>query len=318
MKTNILTLIGNTPMVQLNKITSGIRGKVFAKLEFYNPTLSTKDRIVLRIIEEAESKQLLKKGGVLVEATSGNTGASVAMLAGVKGYRCILCVKDTIAKEKYNMLRAMGAELVLCPSNVMPDHPDSYYSKAKSIVANTPNAYYVNQNFNKLNMLAHYESTGKEIWNQTNGKVTHLIAAASTGGTITGIGKYLKEKNPEVKVIGVDTVDSILKYYHENRKFDKNKIYKSGIEGVGKNIITGNFDFDIIDEFIYVDKEKSAENVRNLVLTDGIWAGHSSGAALQGLFEIKDRLSEKDLAVVVFSDHGSRYLSKVFSDNGHK
>ncbi|HHH53642.1 MAG TPA: cysteine synthase family protein [Bacteroidetes bacterium] len=314
MKTNILSLIGNTPLVKLNNTAKEMKGEVFAKLEFYNPTLSTKDRIALKIIEDAESKGLLKEGSILVEATSGNTGVSIAMISGIKGYKCILCVKDSISKEKYNLLKTMGAELVLCPSNVMPDHPDSYYSKAKSIAENTPNAYYVNQNFNKLNMLAHYETTGKEIWEQTKGKITYLIAAGSTGGTISGTGKYLKEKNPDIKVIGVDTKESILKYYHENGEFDNEKIYKSGIEGVGKNIITGNFDFDIIDEFIYVDKEESAEYARKLVLEDGIWAGHSSGAALQGLFEIKDRLNKNDLVVVIFSDHGSRYLSKIFSN----
>jgi len=314
MKTNILELIGNTPLVKLNKIVASIDAQVYAKLEYYNPSLSTKDRIALKIITDAESKGLLKKGGTLVEATSGNTGASIALISQVKGYKCVLCVKDTISKEKYNLLKTLGAKLVLCPANVMPDHPDSYYSKAKAIVDKTPDAYYVNQNFNKLNKQAHYETTGKEIWEQTNGKVTYLIAAASTGGTISGIGTYLKEKNPEIKIIGVDTKESILKHYHENNEFDKNKMYRSGIEGVGKNIITGNFDFDIIDEFVYVDKEDSAENVRKLVLDDGIWAGHSSGAALQGLFNIKNRLNKNDLVVVIFSDHGSRYLSKIFSN----
>jgi len=314
MKTNILELIGNTPLVKLNKIVASLDAQVYAKLEYYNPSLSTKDRIALKIITDAESKGLLKKGGTLVEATSGNTGASIALISQVKGYKCVLCVKDTISKEKYNLLKTFGAKLVLCPANVMPDHPDSYYSKAEAIVDKTPDAYYVNQNFNKLNKQAHYETTGKEIWEQTNGKVTYLIAAASTGGTISGVGTYLKEKNPGIKIIGVDTKESILKHYHENNDFDKNKMYRSGIEGVGKNIITGNFDFDIIDEFIYVDKEDSAENVRKLVLDDGIWAGHSSGAALQGLFNIKNRLNKNDFVVVIFSDHGSRYLSKIFSN----
>ncbi len=314
MRSNILETIGKTPLVKLNKIVHAIEANVYAKLEFFNPSLSTKDRIVLRIIENAETKGILSKNSVLVEATSGNTGASIAMIARIKGYSCVLCVKDTIAKEKYNMLKTLGAEIVLCPSNVMPDHPDSYYSKAKTIAGNMKNAYYVNQNFNKLNTLAHYETTGKEIWEQTKGQITHLIAAGSTGGTISGAGKYLKEKNPSIKIIGVDTKKSIVKHYHETGTFDRDKIYKSGIEGVGKNIITGNFDFDIIDEFIYVDKDKSAEFARQLVIDDGIWAGHSSGAAIQGLFEIKDRFNKNDLVVVIFPDHGSRYLSKIFSD----
>jgi cystathionine beta-synthase len=313
MKENILHLIGNTPLVKLNNMVRELKPEVFAKLEFYNPSLSTKDRIVKNIIDQAEAEGLIEKGGTLVEATSGNTGASLAMLARVRGYQCILCVKDTVAKEKVQMLKTFGAEIVLCPANVLPDHPDSYYSKAKSIAEHTENAFYVNQNFNTLNRSAHYHGTGKEIWEQTAGKVTHLIASGSTGGTISGAGRYLKEKNPDIKVIGTDTKDSLLKHFHENHSYDKNKIYKSEIEGVGKNIVTGNFDFDIIDEFIYVTKEESAACSRKLVLEDGIWAGHSSGATLQALSTISDHLTEKDTVVLVFSDHGSRYLSKIYN-----
>lgn len=313
MKENILQLIGNTPLVKLNNIVREIKAEVFAKLEFYNPSLSTKDRIVKKIIEQAEAEGKIKKGGTLVEATSGNTGASLAMLARIKGYHCILCVKDTAAKEKLQLLKTFGAEVVLCPANVLPNHPDSYYSRAKTIAEKTENAFYVNQNFNTLNRSAHYSGTGKEIWEQSSGKVTHLIASGSTGGTISGAGRYLKEKNPGIKVIGTDTKDSLVKHFHENHSYDKNKIYKSEIEGVGKNIVTGNFDFDLIDEFIYVTKEESAAFVRRLVLEDGIWAGHSSGATLQALYSISDDLTEKDTVVLVFSDHGSRYLSKIFN-----
>ncbi len=308
MTTSILQLIGNTPLVKLNKVVKSIPASVYAKLEFYNPSLSTKDRIVLKIVKEAEAHGLIKEGSILVEATSGNTGVSIAMISRIKGYKCILCVKDSISKEKYNILSSMGAQIILCPTDVLPDHPDSYYSRAKQIADATPNAFYVNQNFNKLNMQAHYETTGKEIWRQTKGKISYLIAAGSTGGTISGTGRYLKEQNPSIHIIGVDTKDSILKEYHENGHYDKKKIYKSNIVGVGKNIITDNFDFNIIDEFITVDTEESKRLSGSLLLDEGIWAGWSSGAALHALFLIKDRLTEQDTVVVVFPDHGSRYI----------
>ncbi len=309
---NILGLIGHTPLVQLNKTTAEIPAKVYAKLEFFNPTLSTKDRIVQRIIEDAELKGLIKRGSVLVEATSGNTGISIAVLSRIKGYKCILCVKDTIANEKLEFLKTLTEEIVVCPANVLPDHPESYYSKAKEIVKNTPGAYYINQNFNPLNLQTHYNTTGREIWEAMRGEITHLIAAGSTGGTISGIGKFLKEQNPDIKVIGVDTQDSILKYYHEHRTFDPHKRYRSGIPGVGKNIITGNFDFDIIDEFVIVDKENSAHWAKKLLLEDGIWAGQSSGATLHGLWNVRERLNENDRVVVIFPDHGSRYLTDMY------
>ncbi len=309
MKSNILDLIGNTPLVKLNKTASFTGAQVYAKLEFFNPGLSTKDRIVWRIVEDAESKGLIGKGGTLVEATSGNTGISIAVIAGLRGYKCILCVKDTITEAKHSLLKSMGAELVLCPSDVPPDDPRSYYSKAKEIAGQMPGAFYVNQNFNPLNTQAHYETTGKEIWQQTAGKITHLISACSTGGTISGTGKYLKEQNPDVRIIGVDTRSSLLKFYHEHGYLEKNKKYKADVVGVGKNIITGNLDLDVIDEFVYVDRESSIAYAKELMRSDGIWAGHSSGAVLQGLFEIKDRLDKDALVVLIFSDHGSRYLS---------
>ena len=319
-KENTFELIGETPLVQLNKLVESIHPNVFAKLELCNPSLSTKDRIVYRIIKDAEEKGLIKKNDHLVEATSGNTGISLAMMAGIRGYKCILFVKDTITKEKYDLLKTFGAQIELCQADLLPDDPNSYYSRAKSYAKNTPDAFYINQNFNPLNTQVHFETTGPEIWEQTQGKVTHLIASGSTGGTISGIGKYLKQQNPDIKVIGVDTKESILKHYHDKGSFDSKMRYKSGIVGVGKNIITGNFDFELIDEFVYVDYEESAEYARQLMRLEGIWAGHSSGAAIQGLFEVQDKLTKDDTVVLVFSDHGSRYMTNIFKNttlNGH-
>lgn len=312
MKNNILETIGETPLVKLNKIVESIDATVCAKLEFFNPGLSTKDRIVMKIIEDAERQNLINGHTTLIDATSGNTGISIAMAARVKGYKCILCVKDTIAKEKYQLLKSLDAEIVLCPASASPEDPDSYYSQATALSESIPGAFYVNQNFNPLNKQAHYETTGPEIWQQTDGKVTHLIASCSTGGTLSGSGRYLKEKNPDIKVYGVDTEGSVLKPYHEQGEYDEEKVSSSKISGVGKNIITDNVDFDVIDRFIRVDVAGSTELTKKLIVEEGIWAGHSSGAVLQALFDIQDELKSDDLVVLVFPDHGSRYMQKLF------
>lgn len=314
MKRNILETIGQTPLVQLNKLVESIDATVCAKLEFFNPGLSTKDRIVMKIITDAEERGLINGESTLIDATSGNTGISIAMAAKVKGYKCILCVKDSIAEEKMQMLKSLEAEVVLCPAGVDPEHPDSYYSKAEELSDTIPNAFYVNQNFNPLNKQAHYETTGPEIWKQSQGKVTHLIASCSTGGTLSGSGRFLKEMNSDIKVYGVDTEGSVLKPFHEHGTFEHVAVGSSKISGVGKNIITDNVDFEIIDEFIRVDVKGSTILTKRLLREDGIWAGHSSGAVLQALFDIKDTLKNEDLVVLIFPDHGSRYVHKLYNN----
>jgi cystathionine beta-synthase len=310
---NILETIGNTPLVQLHGTTEGLKGTILAKLEAFNPGQSAKDRIAVRMVEAAERSGELKPGATIVETTSGNTGVAVAMVSRVKGYNCILCVKDKISVEKYNMLQALGAKIVLCPSNVKPEDPRSYYSQGERLGREIPGAYYLNQNYNRLNQLAHYETTGKEIWEQTEGCVTHFIASTGTGGTISGVAQYLKEKNPKVEVIGVDAFGSALKPFHETGIYDPEELFPTRMEGVGKNIIPGNVDFHLIDEFVQVRDVESALRARDLALKDGILAGYSSGAVLQCLHQIKRRLTKKSMAVLLFSDHGSRYLTKVFS-----
>lgn len=314
MKNNILETIGETPLVRLNKLVDSIEATVCAKLEFFNPGLSTKDRIVMKIITEAEKNGLIQPGATLIDATSGNTGISIAMVAKVKGYKCILCVKDSIAEEKHQMLKSLEAEVRLCPAKADPESPESYYSQAQHLADTIPGAYYVNQNFNPLNKQAHYETTGPEIWRQTDGKVTHLIASCSTGGTLSGSGRFLKEMNPNIKIYGVDTEGSVLKPYHEHGSFDESKVGSSKISGVGKNIITENVDFEIINEFIRVDVKGSTRLIKELIKQEGIWAGHSSGAVLRALFDIKDTLKPDDFVVLIFPDHGSRYIHKLYNN----
>ncbi|MDO9261586.1 MAG: cysteine synthase family protein [Flavobacteriaceae bacterium] len=313
---NILELIGNTPIVQLQKITKELPGTYLAKLESFNPGGSMKDRIAFHIIENAEKKGLLKPGSTIVETTSGNTGFSIAMAAIIKGYECILAVSSKSSKDKIDILKAMGAKVYVCPANVPADDPRSYYEVAKRLHLETPNSIYINQYFNELNVEAHYASTGPEIWEQTEGKITHLIAASGTGGTISGSARYLKEKNPKIKILGVDAYGSVIKKYHETGELDEKEIYSYQIEGLGKNLIPSATDFKVIDFFEKVSDEDSAFTTRELALTEGVFAGYTSGAVIQAIkqYAAKGFFDEKSVVVAILPDHGSRYMSKVFSD----
>jgi len=313
---SILELIGNTPLIRLRRITEGIPGNFYAKVEALNPGHSTKDRIALYIIEQAERKGILQPGSTIIETTSGNTGFSVAMVSILKGYKCILSVSSKSSPDKIDMLRAMGAEVYVCPANVDADDPRSYYEVAKQLQRDLPGSVYINQYFNELNIDAHYNSTGPEIWEQTRGKITHLIACSGTGGTISGTARYLKEQNPEVKVIGIDAYGSILKKYHETKEIDPNEIYPYRIEGLGKNLIPTATDFDVIDRFVKVADDTSAHSARELALTEGLFSGYTSGAAVQGMKQLAEEgvFDENSNVVLIFPDHGSRYMSKVYSD----
>lgn len=317
---NILELIGNTPLVKLNKITQEIVAPVYAKLEGNNPGHSAKDRVAHYIIEQAEKDGSLKPGGTIVETTSGNTGFSIAMICKVKGYKCILAVSDKTQKEKIAYLTALGAKVYVCPNKVAADHPNSYYEVGKRIHSETPNSIYINQYFNKLNIEAHYLTTGREIWEQTEGKVSHVVVCSGTGGTISGIGRYLKEKNKEIKVLGVDAYGSILKKFHETKTIDKTDIYPNKIEGLGKNLVPGSTDFEIIDRYVKVTDEEAAYAARELALTEGLFVGYTSGAAVLGLKQLAPilNLTKDDLIVVIFPDHGAKYITKVFSDEWMK
>jgi cystathionine beta-synthase len=313
---NILELVGNTPLVKLNRITENLTGNFYAKVESFNPGHSSKDRIAIHIIEEAERRGILTEGSTIIETTSGNTGFSIAMVSIIKGYDCILAVSSKSSKDKIDMLRSMGAKVYVCPAHVSADDPRSYYQVAKRLHEETKGSIYINQYFNELNMEAHYKSTGPEIWEQTGGQITHFVACSGTGGTISGTAKYLKEQNPNIKVIGVDAFGSVLKKYHETREFDANEIYPYRIEGLGKNLIPGATDFDMIDEFIKVSDEESAHTAREISKTEGIFVGYTSGAVMQALKQL-DELNtfDKDSNVVaIFPDHGSRYMSKIYSD----
>ena len=313
---NILELIGQTPMVKLDKITTKYKGEYLAKLEGFNPGHSTKDRIALYIIEEAERRGVLKPGNTIIETTSGNTGFSIAMVSIIKGYECVLAVSSKSSQDKIDMLKAMGAKVLICPSNVSADDPRSYYSVAKRVHNEIKGSIYINQYFNSLNLEAHYKTTGPEIWNQTDGKITHLIACSGTGGTISGIAKYLKEKNSNIKIIGVDAHGSVLKKYHETGEFDENEIFPYRIEGLGKNLIPSVTDFNIIDKYIKVNDEESAHSAREIVKVEGIFVGYTSGAAFQAIKQLNKsgEFKKDDKIVVIFPDHGSRYLSKIYSD----
>jgi cystathionine beta-synthase len=314
---NILSLIGNTPLIELHKITAGFKGNFYAKVEAFNPGHSSKDRIALFIIEQAEKKRILKPGDTIIETTSGNTGFSIAMVSIIKGYKCILAVSSKSSKDKIDMLKSMGAQVHICPAHVSADDPRSYYEVAKTIHKNTPGSVYINQYFNELNTQAHYQTTGKEIWEQTNGLITHLVACSGTGGTISGIAQYLKEQNPRVQVIGIDAYGSVLKKYHETRQVDKDEIYPYRIEGLGKNLIPTATDFDSIDRFVKVTDHTSALTARELATTEGLFVGYTSGAAMQGLKQLNQEgvFDAKSNIVVVFPDHGSRYMSKIYSDS---
>ncbi len=313
---NILGLIGNTPMVRLNEVAKDLPAKVYAKLESFNPGHSTKDRIALHIIEAAERKGLLTPGSTIVETTSGNTGFSIAMVSIIKGYKCILSVSDKTKQEKIAYLKALGATVYVCPASVAADDPRSYYEVAKRIAAETPNSIYINQYFNELNIDAHYSSTGPEIWEQTEGKITHLFACTGTGGTLSGSAKYLKEKNPNIKIIGVDADGSILKTYHETGKIDPSEIHSYQIEGLGKNLIPSALLFDKVDKFVRVNDEMSAYCTREIALKEAIMGGYTTGAVLQALKQYANinPLKEDDMVVLIFPDHGSRYITKVYSD----
>lgn len=313
---NLLELVGNTPMVKIDKLTKDFSGTFLAKLESANPGHSSKDRIALHIVKSAEKKGILKPGDTIIETTSGNTGFSLAMVSLIKGYQCILAVSSKSSNDKIDMLKAMGAKVYVCPANVAADDPRSYYEVAKRLHSEIKGSIYINQYFNDLNAEAHYLSTGPEIWNQTNGKITHLIVCSGTGGTISGTAKYLKEKNPSIKIIGVDAYGSVLKKYHETGEFDENEIYPYRIEGLGKNLIPSVTDFKIIDKYIKVSDEDSAHSAREIVKSEGIFAGYTSGAAFQAVkqLSIDNEFTESDLIVVIFPDHGSRYLSKIYSD----
>ncbi len=314
---NLLELIGNTPLVKLNRISAGLKGNFYAKVEAFNPGHSTKDRIALHIIEEAERKGILKPGDTIIETTSGNTGFSIAMVSVIKGYECILAVSSKSSKDKIDMLRAMGAKVFVCPANVSADDSRSYYSVAKRLHEEMKGSVYINQYFNELNVDAHYKTTGPEIWEQTNGKITHLIACSGTGGTISGTARFLKEMNPNIQVLGVDAYGSVLKKYHETREFDSSEIYPYRIEGLGKNLIPTATDFDVIDQFMKVSDEESAHTARELAKVEGLFVGYTSGAAFQAAKQYSEEgvFNENSNVVLIFPDHGSRYMSKVFSDD---
>ena len=313
---SVLELVGNTPLVKLNTIVADFPGTYIAKLECFNPGQSSKDRIALYIIEEAEKKGILKPGDTIIETTSGNTGFSIAMVSIIKGYDCILAVSSKSSLDKIDMLKSMGAKVYVCPAHVKADDPRSYYEVAKRLHKEIEGSVYINQYFNSLNTEAHYKSTGPEIWQQTQGKITHLVACSGTGGTISGTAKFLKEQNPNIKIIGVDAYGSVLKKYHETREFDAGEIYPYRIEGLGKNLIPTETNFDIIDEFIKVADEESAHSARELAQTEGLFAGYTSGAVIQAVKQLNETSTFKsdDIVVLIFPDHGSRYMSKVYND----
>jgi len=314
---NILETIGNTPLVKLNK-TVETDALVLAKVETFNPGHSIKDRMALKMIEDAEKNGNLKPGGTIIEGTSGNTGMGLALAAIQKGYQCVFVLADKQSKEKMDILRAVGAQVVVCPTDVPPESELSYYSVAKRLTKETPNSWYVNQYDNPSNALAHYESTGPEIWEQTEGKITHLVVGVGTGGTISGTAKYLKEQNPNIKIWGIDTYGSVFKKYHETGEFDKKEIYSYITEGIGEDILPENVDFSIIDKFEKVTDKDGAVMARRLSTEEGIMVGYSAGSAVAAINQLKDNLSKDDIVVVIFHDHGTRYVGKLFNDDWMK
>ena len=314
---NVLSLIGNTPLIKLNRITESLPGNFYAKVEAFNPGHSTKDRIALYIIEEAERQGILTPGDTIIETTSGNTGFSLAMVSIIKGYNCILAVSSKSSKDKIDMLRSLGAKVYVCPAHVSADDERSYYNVAKRLHEETKGSVYNNQYFNQLNIDAHYKTTGPEIWEQTNGKITHLVACSGTGGTISGAAKFLKEKNPNIRILGVDAFGSVLKKYHETKEFDANEIYPYRIEGLGKNLIPTATDFDSIDHFMKVTDEESAHTTREIAKKEGLFVGYTSGAVVQAIRQYAEEgeFNENSNVIAIFPDHGSRYMSKVFSDD---
>lgn len=312
---NILGTIGNTPMVKMNKLTKDIDALVLAKYETFNPGNSVKDRMAVKMIEEAEADGRLKPGGTIIEGTSGNTGMGLALAAIVRGYKMVCVLSDKQSKEKMDILRAVGSEVVVCPTDVSPEDPRSYYSTSRRLSEETPNSWYVNQYDNLANTKAHYESTGPEIWEQTDGKVTHFVVGVGTGGTISGVGKYLKEKNPNIKIWGVDTYGSVFKKYHETGEFDEKEIYPYVTEGIGEDILPKNVNFDIIDGFTKVTDKDAAVYTRRLAREEGFFLGNSAGAAIKGLLQLKEHFTKDDVVVILFHDHGSRYVGKIYNDD---
>lgn len=312
---NILETIGNTPLVKLNKVTKEVDALVLAKVETFNPGNSVKDRMAVKMIEDAEADGRLKPGGTIIEGTSGNTGMGLALGAIVKGYKLICVISDKQSKEKMDILRAVGARVVVCPTDVEPTDPRSYYSVSKRLAEETPNSWYVNQYDNPSNSLAHYEQTGPEIWEQTDGKITHFVVGVGTGGTISGVAKFLKEKNPNIKIWGVDTYGSVFKKYHETGIFDENEIYSYITEGIGEDILPKNVDFSLIDGFTKVTDKDAAVYTRKIALEEGIFVGNSAGSAIKGVLQLKEHFKPEDVVVVLFHDSGSRYVGKMFNDD---
>ncbi|GGW23514.1 PLP-dependent cysteine synthase family protein [Arenibacter certesii] len=315
---NILGTIGNTPLIKLNRITAALPCLVIAKYETFNPGNSVKDRMALQMVEDAETSGLLKPGGTIIESTSGNTGMGLALVAIIKGYKMVCVISDKQSKEKVDILRAMGSEVYVCPTNVPPEDPKSYYSTAKRLSEETPNSWYVNQYDNPSNYKAHYLSTGPEIWEQTEGKITHFVVGVGTGGTISGVGTYLKEKNPNIKIWGVDTYGSIFKKYHETGIFDDKEIYPYTTEGIGEDILPKNVHFNIIDGFTKVTDKDAAIYTRRLAKEEAMFLGNSAGAAIKGVLQLANHFTKDDVVVVLFHDHGSRYVGKIFNDEWMK
>ena len=312
---NILETIGNTPLVKLNKLTKNLKGTFLAKVETTNPGNSVKDRMALKMVKDAEAQGLIKPAGTIIEGTSGNTGMGLALACIEYGYKLVCVLSDKQSKEKMDILRAVGAEVVVCPTDVEPDDPRSYYSVSKRLAAETPNSWYVNQYDNPSNAIAHYEQTGPEIWDQTEGKITHFVVGVGTGGTVSGVGKYLKEQNPDIKVWGIDTYGSVFKKYHETGIFDENEIYPYITEGIGEDILPKNVDFSIIDGFTKVTDKDAAVYTQKIAKEEGIFVGNSAGSAVKGLLQLKEHFKKDDVVVVLFHDHGSRYIGKMFNDD---
>ena len=314
-KENILETIGNTPLIRLNKIVADVDATVLAKVETFNPGHSIKDRMAVKMVEEAEKAGRILPGGTIIECTSGNTGMGIALAAAVKGYKCIFTTSDKQSKEKIDLLKAVGAEVIVCPTDVRPEDPRSYYSVAERLSNEIPNSVWLNQYDNLANRQAHYESTGPEVWQQTNGKITHLVVGVGTGGTISGTAKYLKEQNPDIKIWGIDTYGSVFKKYHETGEFDEKEIYPYITEGIGEDILPKNVDFDLIDHFEKVTDKDGAIYARRLAREEGMLLGYSCGSAMAGMMQLTHHLSKDDVVVIIFHDHGSRYVGKIYNDD---
>src|SRR3954467_11591945 len=313
-RNNILETIGNTPLVRLNKITKDLPCEVFAKVEYFNPGNSIKDRMAVKMVEVAEAEGKLKPGGTIIECTSGNTGMGLAMAAIVKGYKCIFATTDKQSQSKADILRALGAEVIVCPTNVEPEDPRSYYSTAARLAREIPNSYLMNQYDNLANRLAHYETTGPEIWNQTDGKITHLVVTAGTGGTVTGTAQFLKEKNPKIQVWAIDVYGSLLTKYFRTGEIDMKEVHPYISEGFGEDFVPLNYDMSVIDHFEQVSDKDGAVMARKLAKEEGIFCGYSAGSCIQGLMQLKNKLKKDGLVVCIFHDHGSRYVAKIYND----